>query len=423
MLRKALIIGSTMVVIGGAVLTVIHSGERKRREAAEVYRSRYDAELSEYMRKYDGWSGLSPDEQAISASRTNTQPGAETPERLAMERYERLAAHADELTAGDPNAQSFGDALYGTDWEHRLEKQRRRREWAELAATGSIVVVGLGGTILGACVVVLLSRGLAWILLRGMGSTHRLLTVASRRRKHETVGLAPPVEPAYPAGWSVMRNKHGRLCVQEDPAAGPGDSPPPALDGSLKDTVSGRRSIAPVIGHAQIELGPLAPPASAQTVSPSNAKSDEALSTLTDLSEQVSAIRQYVACQQNRVEQLQDGWAILRPLCLRVIRCIDNIDDRVQKLPGGDVSATPLGDIRDELLFALESSGVEQYTPDINSPYRGQEKYAEAVKDKQTCKDPQRKGAIARVVRPGYQYFVDEEHVKVVRTAQVKLYG
>ena len=82
-----------------------------------------------------------------------------------------------------------------------------------------------------------------------------------------------------------------------------------------------------------------------------------------------------------------------------------------------------LEDVRDELLFALESSGVEQYRPEVNSEYRGQEKLAEAIKQKETPKKSDQAGKIAKVVRPGYRYIIDEESYKVVRTAQVKLFG
>ena len=46
--------------------------------------------------------------------------------------------------------------------------------------------------------------------------------------------------------------------------------------------------------------------------------------TLTDLTQQVSAIREYAASQQGRLEKLQDGydWNIIRTFCLRVIRAV-----------------------------------------------------------------------------------------------------
>jgi molecular chaperone GrpE (heat shock protein) len=148
-------------------------------------------------------------------------------------------------------------------------------------------------------------------------------------------------------------------------------------------------------------------------------------STLKDLAQQVSAIREYTACQQERVEKLQDGydWNIVRTFCLRIIRCIDNLENRISQLSSKGTKTEHLEDIRDELVFALESSGIEQFEPKVNSDYRGQEKYAEAVKNKERCNNSKQKGKIAKVIRPGYQYFINEENIKVVRTAQVKLFG
>ena len=147
--------------------------------------------------------------------------------------------------------------------------------------------------------------------------------------------------------------------------------------------------------------------------------------TLEELTEQVSAIREYTAFQQNRLEKLQDGydWNIIRTFCLRIIRCIDNLDIRISKLSELDFEATHLKEVRDELIFALESSGVEQFEPEINSDYRGQEKYAEVIKSKQRCNDLELAGKIANVVRPGYHYLINDETVKVIRPAQVRLFA
>jgi len=144
-----------------------------------------------------------------------------------------------------------------------------------------------------------------------------------------------------------------------------------------------------------------------------------------ELMQQMSAIREYAANQQDRMKKLQDGydWNIIRTFCLRVIRCIDNLENRISRLSKENVDTSDLEEIRDELLFALESSGVEQFEPEVNSAYHSQEKFAEAVKTKQRCDDPKQKGKIAQVIRPGYQYFINEDNIKVVRTAQVKLFG
>jgi len=107
----------------------------------------------------------------------------------------------------------------------------------------------------------------------------------------------------------------------------------------------------------------------------SQGQSEPITSTLKELAQQVSAIRDYAASQQNRVEKLQDGydWTIIRTFCLRVIRCIDNIEKRMEDLGKDDGATAHLEEIRDELVFALESSGVEKFEPELNSEFHGQE--------------------------------------------------
>jgi molecular chaperone GrpE (heat shock protein) len=146
---------------------------------------------------------------------------------------------------------------------------------------------------------------------------------------------------------------------------------------------------------------------------------------LKELTQHISAIREYAAQQQNKMEKLQDGydWNIIRTFCLRIIRCIDNLENRIAQLSKQNLETAQLEEVRDELVFALESSGVEQFKPRPNSDYRGQEKKAETVKDRHSCDDTNMHGKIAEVIRPGYQYVIDEENVKVVRMAQVRLFG
>jgi len=82
-----------------------------------------------------------------------------------------------------------------------------------------------------------------------------------------------------------------------------------------------------------------------------------------------------------------------------------------------------LEDVRDELVFALESSGVEQFEPQIDADYKGLEKLVEAVQERESTQKTRLSGKIAKVVRPGYQYVLNSDDVKIVRAAQVRLYG
>jgi molecular chaperone GrpE (heat shock protein) len=164
----------------------------------------------------------------------------------------------------------------------------------------------------------------------------------------------------------------------------------------------------------------------AQTIQEASSKNSEPVkSSIDELTRQISAIREYTTLQHSKIEKLQEGydWNIIKNFCLRVIRCIDNLENRIAKLSQRDVDTTDLQEIMDELVFALESSGVEQFRPQINSDYDGKEKTAEVTKDRICPDDPNMRGKIAEVLRPGYQYVIDETNVKVVRTAQVKLFG
>lgn len=144
-----------------------------------------------------------------------------------------------------------------------------------------------------------------------------------------------------------------------------------------------------------------------------------------ELAQQISAIRDYTSSQQDRIDKLQDGydWTIMRTFCLKIIRCIDNLENRIQKMLENGLDTESLEDIRDELLFSLESSNVEQYELEVGSEYGGNEKLAEVVKEKSPCKDKSMKGKISSLIRPGYQYIIGEGTTKVVRVARVKLYG
>jgi molecular chaperone GrpE (heat shock protein) len=164
----------------------------------------------------------------------------------------------------------------------------------------------------------------------------------------------------------------------------------------------------------------------AQSIQEASSKNSEPVkSSIDELTRQISAIREYTSLQHSKMEKLQEGydWNIIRNFCLRVIRCIDNLENRITKLSEQSMDTTDLEEIMDELVFALESSGVEQFRPELNSDYNGKEKAVEVTKDKICPADPKLRGKIAEVIRPGYQYIIGETNVRVVRTAQVKLFG
>ncbi len=147
--------------------------------------------------------------------------------------------------------------------------------------------------------------------------------------------------------------------------------------------------------------------------------------TLAQLTRQVAAMNEFTSKQQEKVKNLQEGydWNIIKNFALRIVRCIDNLDATIERMSDSDEDVSALEQTRDDFLFALESSGIEQFKPEINSDYRGQEKFAEAVSKRQVTPEQMLKGKVAKVVRPGYKFIIDDQRSKMVRTAQVKLYG
>jgi len=147
--------------------------------------------------------------------------------------------------------------------------------------------------------------------------------------------------------------------------------------------------------------------------------------SINELILQVSAIREFAISQQDRIRKLQEGydWNIIKSFGLKVIRCIDNVEQKIRDCQRLRHDSSNMEHIRDEMVFALESSGIEQYKPQINSEYRGQERIAETVRERAQASSPEQKGKIAQVVRPGYRHFIDEDNFKVIRTAAVKLFG
>jgi hypothetical protein len=98
-----------------------------------------------------------------------------------------------------------------------------------------------------------------------------------------------------------------------------------------------------------------------------------------------------------------------------------NLEQRIATLSEQGADTTDLEEILDELVFALESSGVEQFRPEVNSDYNGKEKIAEVVKDKAYPKDPNMKGKIAEVIKPGYHYVIDDANVNVSGASTVTI--
>ena len=380
-----------------------------------------------------------------------------------QEQQEMLEAHLDKVdgvVTGETDVNALSKIAGGEQWPEEVDKAETPKETRELVLTISIVCVLTGGSIFG------------WYLLQSM---IRLVVVIWCRLKRKFVEFFVGViksrmeqgikeEQKLPEG-PVKEKKLSKVLVnsgwrniggssesqyEEDNEAvgmrfskGLSKSVVPecsALDSKEHSPLS--RDVHKIIlpdsyernrrleDKLKVQADNLEKQVAefrhmTQTVHKTAIEHSEPLNnTLRELTEEVSAIREYATQQQDRVKKLQAGydWNIIRNFCLRIIRCIDNLESRINQLSKDGEETMYLEEAKDELIFALESSGVEQFKPEINSDYRGQEKFAEAVKNKECSNGAKMTGKIAKVLRPGYQHIIDDENVRVVRPAQVKLY-
>jgi hypothetical protein len=459
MIRKKLIIlGSVLLLAGGILYGWILTEKEKQENDASQYHLKYGVDTDDYVKQYEEWLQTPPRERSELPPILEDNGKAVTREQLWQEQQERLKADLHKLATGEMTPHPLADVLYGDNWQNELRKYKKQIERDEHVMTGVIACTTMGGSIYAG---LLLLWTVQFVKKYSSKSKH-LFSRIKNRNKAENQKQADDVKELPQMQETkekpVQHEKHKEISVNPEKKlplkVKGGTNTFERTASKVKISKNGPDKVNKLLSDEKIAvikttsnwgkqrseskeqskpldsaINEFTQQVSAIKSGKQRSETDEQSkpldSAINELTQQVSAIREYAACQQDRLEKLQDGydWNIIRTFCLRVIRCIDNIEHRINRLGQKDGKAVHLEEIRDELIFALESSGIEQFEPKIESEYRGQEKFAEAVKEKQESDDPKKAGNIAKVIRPGYQYFINEENVKVVRPAQVKLYA
>jgi len=373
--------------IAGLAVAILPKIHQQRQTAG--YKLQADNLTADYFSLYDDQARL------------------KTQEQLKKERQLRLKADLADLAKGDKTAPMFADLIYGNNWQEEIRRYRNKMMLTNYLLGASITSI-LAGLIIG-----LTYRG-QHIIPASFGRLGRLW----QERMKVSARNSGEVEAQVVASqqWDTDSGRREQCLSDETEPDG-------------ERSYSGRRRGQNLAGSLGLKdsLGRQAQGFGSNTAQFPNSvfmSTEPVTNTLNELTQEVSAIREFAAKQQDRVIQLQEGydWTIIKRFCLRIIRCIDNLDDRISKLNGTGELVQYLRDVRDELVFALESSGVEQFEPQIDADYKGLEKTAEAVHARQHSDQAHLSGKIAKVVRPGYQYVLNDNDVKIVRAAQVKLY-
>jgi molecular chaperone GrpE (heat shock protein) len=375
-----------MVGVAGTLLTKMH----EQRQAAR-YKLQLDSRADDYFDLYD------------DQGRIRTQ------EQLRWEQQARLKADVADLAKGTKIAPIFADVLYGDNWREEVSRYKNKMKLTNCILGGSAISI-LAGLIIG-----LTYRG-RHVVPAAFGRLGQLgqerAKTSAKNAGDVRAEVVSSEGPDTASGWQGQQQMSGK--TEPD---GERSYFGWRREQSLADSLGLRDSLArkaQAFGKADGQLG--------QSVLMST---EPVTNTLDELTQEVSAIREFTAQQQDRVRQLQEGydWTIIKRFCLRIIRCIDNLNERIRKLSQQNQETGHLEDVRDELVFALESSGVEQFEPEIDADYKGLEKLAEAVQERESTQKTRLSGKISKVVRPGYQYVLNSDDVKIVRTAQVRLYG
>ena len=481
MRRKSVIFGLVLLVVGsGTFVWGLADKKAELRDAAE-YKRKHALETQEFLIQYGEWLQMDPRKRPALPwgmdESGKTKPGAQ----LRQEQRERLKADLDRLATGEGDVHPFADILYGANWRQEVEKYKGRKETRELFLTLSIVCMLAGGAVLACLLLAAVVRrvvAVCFVMKESVGDFLRRRRKASGKSRTEAAEEESLLEeldfeePRELVGSSVgsagnssggrersgVGGDSGGTCGRERAAGGRKVAMLLKGDASFFDAGEPLKTVMGKPDKSSAGVGVVERRPNLADLRQERAKLEDSLKTqaenlekqmkefkqmtesaqqkalensgplqngLSELTEQVAAIRDYAASQQDRVEKLQNGydWNIIRNFCVRVIRCIDGVEQRIARLEDEGAETSQLEEVRDELIFALESSGLERFEPELNSEYRGQEKWAEAVKEREASDKSKMSGKIAEVLRPGYRYIIDEENIKVVRTAQVKLFG
>ena len=457
MSKNTWILWALILMIPGAIGLGYHFAQRNSLDARISQAADATAKTSatdEYLDMYHQWFGLFPEEKAENPWGQDPYGGPEIQKRLNEGQSDRLLADLADLDKGLKHfPDELAETLYGFGWEGVLQEYRTECNKIEMILIGAVFLLAGSGLIL--------LGGLGKITISYALSKFRHPTDDWIEEQQAAIGMAlddteadthdseesefSSLTQTQPVSDTEKVVASNRAAKEEEDSADDHDQP-----GYFESRKKVAQDATPASSTSDMGKGSLSELSKSLPMTNSvpekpikdsyfgwaideNESSDlETLMTtepltkeLNELTEEVSAIRQFAAQQQDQVRKLQDGydWMIIRRFCMRIIRSIDNIEDRIGRLddPNSDV-AMCLEDIRDELIFALESSGIEQFNPELKISFKGLEKYVEAVCQRITTDDESLCGCIAEIARPGYQYLISDDDVKIVRCAQVKLY-
>jgi hypothetical protein len=464
--RKLFIIGLLFVAIGVSALSWLIHQEAKWRSLRAKCMAKYSAGSEDFL---ENWLEL-PNEQFPYLAQQNQEGTDRSAEEIRKEQHERFIADFDKLDDIEPHLYPVAKILYGDNWQKKLSEYHQQQDREKTYFAGSVISCCVGSTLL-------LSSITAMVITRLYKRKSHTITYtqtkqkdtrnntanydekikAEEDKKPQNISLAAILNcPKYandtaeesadasetqpqPDNAVAVSVENSAKCMYIDRESLEPDESPRKNHINLMELLSNKKKLADYTDKSffssyrdikqvanNIDRNAKKFSKEVKHAKKINHRQPGLLDeTLNRLTEEVAAIRSYAGQQEQRVKKFQENhdWNLIRSFALRVICCVDNLERRIDALVEQGRSTVHLEEIRDELLFALESTGLERFEPQLNSDYRGQEKTAEAVKEKAATDSDGLRGKIADVVRSGYRFVSGEGNFKVVRAAQVRLFG
>jgi len=164
MLKKFAILGLVLLIVGAAAVEWGIIDKRKEQQQLAYYKQRYNSQPDEYIKQYNEWLQLAPEERALAPWMLNESGQVKKEAQLKYEQQERLKADLDKLAAGEIHPSA--DILYGKNWQNELRKYKKQKELREFLLTSSIALALTGAAISTCCLLLWTSRLLIRVLSR-----------------------------------------------------------------------------------------------------------------------------------------------------------------------------------------------------------------------------------------------------------------
>ena len=308
MRKKSIILGSVLLLIGGTALGWGLIEIQRKQDEIATYQSRYSAETVDLMKQYNAWLLLPEDDKPAFPVLLDKDGNTKTLSQLRLEQHERLTADLDKLASSQVDVSPFVDVLYGESWPSEIEAYKKRKGLNESVLTGSIVCTSTGGLIY----VWWLLLGAARMMARGLTSLKQRLadskampsdevneendTIESSDAPSSTESLTEE-EQTIPE--SNQRAKHQKVlptsnwghwkAVQDDPEIKAEVNQIKRISNEV-ERIDSLLSDEKTTRVKAVKVKPLAGRDSSKPLD----------NTLKQLSEEVSAIREYTTYQQDQ---------------------------------------------------------------------------------------------------------------------------